>query len=289
MWVLQALRSRPGTYTVAVLAVLLVFSLRLGLEELLEGQVALLSFILAIIVAAAWGGLGPGLLATGLGALLSVVWFIGAQALIGNPVELFRLGIFVLEGTIMSMVFARLHQSNRVLFQTLSELEHSKALIEQAALNDVLTGLGNRRAFEQDLQIELARAEREDMPLTLLMADLDRLKQVNDQQGHAEGDRLIQTFARLLRETLRLEDRMYRIGGDEFAMLLPGVSRSECALLNDRLSSLVEGLKQAGFPQSGASLGLAVFPEDAQDGQTLLRLADERMYSNKEQSRKVRC
>lgn len=286
MWVPQALRSRAGSYAVAVLAVLVVLSLRLGLEGLLEGQAALLSFILAIIGAAAWGGLGPGLMATGLGAVLGVVWFIGPERL-QNPVEILRMLIYLLEGTILSLVFERLHRHTQTLSQTLKELETTQLQLEQAALSDVLTGLSNRRAFERDLLTEMERARREGVALTLLIADLDKLKQINDQQGHAEGDRLIVGFADLLRETLRLEDRVYRIGGDEFAVLLPRLDRDEFIALSNRLGNLVRQLQQAGFPKSGASFGLAVFPYEAQEAEALQRLADERMYTNKEQRRKV--
>ena len=108
----------------------------------------------------------------------------------------------MLEGIILSLVFERLHRRTQALSQTLKELEETQLQLEQAALSDALTGLGNRRAFEQDLLTEIERARREGAALTLLIADLDRLKQVNDQQGHAEGDRLIVSFARLLRETL---------------------------------------------------------------------------------------
>jgi diguanylate cyclase (GGDEF)-like protein len=106
--------------------------------------------------------------------------------------------------------------------------------LERTALTDPLTGLGNHRAFQEEFRRELARAIRHGHTLSLALLDLDDFKMVNDGHGHAHGDRVLATFATHLGET-RVEDRPFRIGGDEFAMLLPYSSAEEARSILERL------------------------------------------------------
>lgn len=138
------------------------------------------------------------------------------------------------------------------------------------AYTDELTGLGNRRAFEQDLARELHRSQRSGTPITVAMIDLDGLKQTNDTLGHPAGDHLLRQTARALRRGLRRSDRIYRIGGDEFAAILIDTSQVDSHLLITRM-------QEAGSPSF--SVGTASSPPDPTD--RLVVLADIRLYEAK--------
>jgi diguanylate cyclase (GGDEF)-like protein len=105
--------------------------------------------------------------------------------------------------------------------QQRADLQSGAALASELARVDPLTGLGNRRAFEEVLATELARARRQGVELSLLICDLDRFKEINDRHGHLAGDDCLRQVATALREQLRLTDTCFRWGGDEFAVLLP--------------------------------------------------------------------
>lgn len=155
--------------------------------------------------------------------------------------------------------------------------------VEAAAFTDALTGLGNRRAFDRDLDASLNGAQRHGYPVSVLMLDLDGLKQVNDTQGHERGDTLLREFARALHTTLRREDRIYRLGGDEYAAILEHTPSSEgtFSAIRSRVAQAIAKLRGNGFPEADVSAGLAAFPQEAGDAQSLVRLADERMYEEK--------
>jgi diguanylate cyclase (GGDEF)-like protein len=148
--------------------------------------------------------------------------------------------------------------------------------LEAHAFTDPLTGLGNRRAFDMDLRRECARAARHDRPLTIAIIDLDGLKAINDRSGHAAGDRALRALATTLTASLRREDAAYRIGGDEFAVVLPDAAAMGAGFLADRL-------QLAGGPS--ASVGVATYPTDILD--RLVELADARLYATRRSNRAV--
>ena len=201
------------------------------------------------------------------------------------------------------MTFIRRHRTvwteeDRALFQAAArtvqlslERRHYVQELERAALLDMLTGLGNRRAFELDLARELERSRRSQDPVGVLMVDLDGLKQINDRDGHSRGDVLLVTFAGTLSSSLRGEDRVYRLGGDEYAAILVRATTSGRETLLERVRSAVTKTRLAGFPEVDASAGLAFAESDSRDhqGSDLLRLADERMYLEKQEHRRLRA
>lgn len=140
--------------------------------------------------------------------------------------------------------------------------------LEQDALVDPLTGLLNRRALERDLSREMAAAERHGRPLSVLTADLNGLKKVNDQQGHTVGDQALQAVADALGSALRESDSAYRVGGDEFVVLLPDMGP-------EAISSFVGRVRAAGPPSF--SWGAATFPDEVTSRPCLLDLADRRL------------
>jgi len=150
--------------------------------------------------------------------------------------------------------------------------------------HDPLTRLLNRRAFVSRLDGEVARARRYDRTFGLVIADLDRFKQLNDRFGHAAGDEALVGFANVLTESLRKPDDAFRIGGDEFAIVVAEATEEDTRQVVARVEKLLEGLAAGGEPWAAdlsASFGCAACPEDAADSQTLFRLADEALYDAK--------
>jgi diguanylate cyclase (GGDEF)-like protein len=150
--------------------------------------------------------------------------------------------------------------------------------------HDPLTRLLNRRAFVTRLEGEVARAVRYDRTIGLVVADLDGFKQLNDRFGHASGDEALVSFANVLAESLRKPDDAFRIGGDEFAVLVAEATEEDTRQVVARVEALLETLAVGGEPWAAtlsASFGCAACPEDANDAQTLFRLADEALYDAK--------
>jgi diguanylate cyclase (GGDEF)-like protein len=163
------------------------------------------------------------------------------------------------------------------------------AQLSQMASTDELTKLSNRRRFTEALHLEMARVRRSNQPLALVMADVDHLKRINDTYGHPAGDAAIRhvadAFARGRRET----DVAARLGGEEFALLLPNTDRMGAVKVAERLR---RELAESEVPTIGTvtvSIGVATAPEETHDHQELLRLADERLYAAKSAGRNQVC
>jgi diguanylate cyclase (GGDEF)-like protein len=155
--------------------------------------------------------------------------------------------------------------------------------LERAAGHDALTGLPNRRTFESDLRRRVAMSKRRDLGFTLAMVDLDHFKDVNDSFGHPEGDAVLRRAGEAIRHVLRGSDRIYRLGGEEFAVLLETTDPAGISDLLDRARQAVRSLAidpGAGRPLS-ASIGWAVFPRDADERAELVRTADAALYRAK--------
>lgn len=147
---------------------------------------------------------------------------------------------------------------------------------------DPLTGLLNRRRFDDDLDREVTRAHRLGLPLVLAYVDVDRFKSINDEFGHCEGDRVLQHIGQLLEASVRSKvDACYRIGGDEFAVLLPAAGPKGSRRIVNRLQWLATGgnafLARYG---SGLSVGVAQL-EDSETAEDIVRRADDQLYRHK--------
>ena len=175
-----------------------------------------------------------------------------------------------------------LASSNVLRVPILMEYEDLKKLQINAA-TDPLTGLYNRRLFEEYFDKELNRARRYNQSLALVIMDLHRFKEVNDRYGHQKGDQALQIAASTLRKSLRTSDYAFRIGGDEFALLLPQSDPDQAGALGRRVRTVFESAIQP--IQLDVSLGLdfgvAVHPEDGDQKEILIRVADERLYQQK--------
>ena len=168
-------------------------------------------------------------------------------------------------------------------------VQHAAALIDaaqtlrreqRAAATDALTGLLNRRGFEERLGEALALAERDSQPLAIVMMDCDGLKEINDRGGHEAGDRALQQLAACVREQKRSTDIAARYGGDEFVLLLPGETADAAAQIAERLRSAIESAPLAAG-RITASFGVAAFPQDATCADTLFAAADSTLYRAK--------
>lgn len=181
--------------------------------------------------------------------------------------------------TVMVDVLA---DTNYLRMPILMEYEELKKLQINAA-TDALTGLYNRRLFEEYFSKELNRAKRYGQHLAVVILDLHRFKDINDRYGHLVGDQALQAAASTMRKTLRTSDYAFRIGGDEFALLLPQSDPEQAATLCRRLrtsyASVTEPMKLE-LPLA-LDYGIAVFPEDGDQQEALVRLADDRLYQMK--------
>ena len=159
--------------------------------------------------------------------------------------------------------------------------------LERQASQDALTGLSNRRRFEEDLGTAMARSRRDGSRGALLMLDLDHFKQVNDSQGHPAGDRLIKEIAEVLRRRTRESDSLARLGGDEFAVILPRCSREEARLTAEMIADEVRNHRSAAAPEPiTVSIGVAMFGVDPRTSvATVVSEADAAMYAAKDGGR----
>ncbi len=181
----------------------------------------------------------------------------------------------------------------------LSDVTHQIALgvenarlftqLSQLASTDELTGLSNRRRFTEAFHVEMARVRRTGHPLSLVMFDVDHLKRINDSHGHPTGDAAIRHVADALRRGRRETDITARLGGEEFAILMPGTERMGAVKAAERIR---RELSDTTIPTVGSvtvSIGVAAAPEEASDEKVLLRIADERLYAAKAAGRNQVC
>jgi len=185
-------------------------------------------------------------------------------------------------------VKSALDELERAVAERTAELQEAKARAQHLADHDALTGLPNRRLLEDRLTQALALSQRNRQQTAVMFVDLDRFKNVNDSLGHAVGDALLKEVSQRLVNQLRTGDTICRIGGDEFVVVLPEVKRSSDVA--QVAQKVIEQLSQPVTIEERElivtpSIGIAVFPEDGRDAETLIRNADAAMYHAKELGR----
>jgi diguanylate cyclase len=183
---------------------------------------------------------------------------------------------------------AMLEAANSRLRRRLVELQAEAARSRHLANHDELTGLPNRRLLMDRLRQAMARAVRHDTCVIMLMLDLDGFKEINDTFGHAIGDQALKRVAHRLEANLRDADTACRYGGDEFLVMLPDIDRSH---VWQRIASVAAKLHgelvepfmiDQAFLNVGASIGVAIYPDDARGDHELIQKADSAMYRVKE-------
>lgn len=168
--------------------------------------------------------------------------------------------------------------------QTEAALQEAYARLQVQAIRDPLTGLFNRRYMEETLERELARCQREDIPLTVVMMDIDFFKHINDTYGHKGGDRVLVALSNLLIAKTRSEDVVCRFGGEEFIAILPGASLGNAMERAENWRREFEALEVDHDDikiKSTLSSGVATFTQHGIDSDTLLRVADKALYEAK--------
>ena len=171
------------------------------------------------------------------------------------------------------------------------QYSHIKAM----AVRDPLTGCYNRRKFDEDLSVSLARSNRYERPLSLLLVDIDWFKAYNDFHGHPRGDELLKKITALLSGVIRHCDQLYRYGGEEFTIVLPETNKEGAYIVAKRICDRIEQENFDGVRESQpekrltVSIGLASLPADANAQDDLIRAADSALYKAKQSGRNTIC
>lgn len=187
-----------------------------------------------------------------------------------------------LEATEAELDFLNIFAQQIELAITIADLFQ---MVREQAVTDPLTTLYNRRYFEDSIEKEFTRANRQKQPFSIIGIDLDHLKQINDKYGHVYGDLAIKQIASVLKQNARSIDVPARIGGEEFDVLLPGIDSKGAMIAAERIRKAIEATPIETVGTITASLGVATFLEHANNVEELMELADQAMYHSKRNGR----
>lgn len=164
-------------------------------------------------------------------------------------------------------------------------IAHLFSTVKEQAVTDGLTGLYNRRYFEEYLRKEVTRANRQKQAFSLIGLDLDFLKQINDKYGHSYGDLAIKTLADVIKNNARSIDIAARMGGEEFNIILPGVDSKGAMVAAERIRKTLESTEIEAIGHITASIGVATYFEHTDNPEELIELTDQAMYQSKRNGR----
>jgi len=212
----------------------------------------------------------------------------GASAYLTKPLNMDRVLTVVTESIKKQrqvMKYRRLYEEAK---RELTERKQVEETIRYLAYYDPLSGLPNRLLFNHRLTLELAHAHRNQQKLAVMLLDLDRFKDVNDTLGHSGGDKLLQAVGSRLTSLLRKSDTTARMGGDEYLLLLPEIKGMEDAA--EIAQKVLEAIRKLFMFDSHelrvtTSIGVAIYPDDGEDTDTLIKSADIAMYRAKDEGR----
>ncbi len=261
---------KPGTVERGAI----LLALLLGAIDMALGPALSISFfyLLPIAIGAWYGGVEAGYFV----AFLTLAIWTGAGFLSGVDLTSMRVLAWEMGLRLATfLAFASLTIRLRNALDTHREMAHS----------DSLTGLANSRAFFEHLSTEIDRAGRYGRIFTLAYFDLDHFKEVNDSMGHAEGDKVLTTIARTMRDSMRTTDIPARLGGDEFGVLLPETPFAQAEWALDKLrSEILRAMQAHGWPVT-VSMGAVTFESPARSPDDAIRMADRLMYKVKAEGR----
>ncbi|MBZ5491352.1 MAG: GGDEF domain-containing protein [Acidobacteriia bacterium] len=177
-----------------------------------------------------------------------------------------------------------------LLASMIQRIEAERAAVQQQAETDKLTGIYNRRHFEDSLELEIQRARRYGAPLALLMIDVDNFKLLNDRHGHLMGDRMLCRLARECESCLRISDVFCRYGGDEFVIIAPETSAQAAMTMARRMRQNIEAVgTDQSFGALGISIGIAVWEDNFKTNDDFIAAADSALYQAKSAGRNREC
>lgn len=217
---------------------------------------------------------------TGRHVWLDMMW----RAVTGRDGEVTGLQVSSRDITERKQYEKKLEEAQRVLKSQQRELEEVNGRLKSLASTDGLTGIKNRRAFEERLEQEVSRAHRYGHPVSLLLVDVDHFKAFNDRFGHPKGDEVLRTVGRLLTRAVRSTDFVARYGGEEFAVILPSTEVAQARELAERLRAAVEEAVWADR-EITVSVGVASFSERVGSSEELIAEADRALYFSKKGGR----
>ena len=177
-----------------------------------------------------------------------------------------------------------LEAANEDLRRYVKEIEHLQAELREQSLHDPLTGLHNRRYVNETLGRDMIQAERENLPLSIILADIDHFKKVNDTYGHQVGDSVLVEIARLIKEHARGSDIVCRYGGEEFLLVFLNTTRDDAAKRADEIRHMAADLRiphEHGTLMVTISFGLATYPDHGTNAEELIIKADQALYQSK--------
>ena len=185
-----------------------------------------------------------------------------------------------------------LELANKKLKEQLNQIQSLQTVLKEQAVRDPLTGLFNRRYLDNHLAREIARADRKNYPVCMIMVDMDGFKQRNDTYGHDFGDALLVEFCQVLNEHIRRDDVLIRLGGDEFLILMSEINLHEGSERAEQLRRTIEATPfkvQGQKEHLTASFGVAVYPSSSLDPLEVIRLADQALYQAKNLGKNQVC
>jgi diguanylate cyclase (GGDEF)-like protein len=192
---------------------------------------------------------------------------------------------WIVFAVVLGLVYRAIGRHIRIIESERAGLQQAFDRARLDSLRDGLTGLGNHRAFQEELDDQILEVRDQNASLALLMIDVDDLKKTNDRRGHAAGDEMLRSISQIIRANLRRTDRGYRIGGDEFALLLPNCSAADAEVIGRHiLAGALSGHHGRGGTFS-VTIGISAYPELSADRNQLIHHADAALYSGKRHGR----
>jgi len=185
-----------------------------------------------------------------------------------------------------------LEDGRKMVITTTREITEHKMVLREQATRDSLTGLYNRRFFNETIEREFARARRENYQVSVMIMDIDLFKEINDSYGHVFGDEALRVLSTLINVNVRSGDIAYRYGGDEFVIVMPG---AEIEIAKGRAEVICQAFTASSIHENGRdvsatlSVGIALYPEHGESGIDILRHADLALYQAKHDGRNRVC